>query len=243
MAATDSVSLVHDVAKFVAKLVIAGGGMAAIVWLVLTKFGDRWLEHQFAKRLETFKREETEELEHLRHKITSLFSRISKIHEKEFEILPAAFLNLHKAYGACFELVSALQGFPALSQMGDLQFAEFVAACRLPEFRKNELLHATDRDGYYRRWIFWTDLAFAKHLQSEFHNHLVMNRIFMTDDLRAQFGEIDRLISSSLTALEIDREAPGSGLLERSREDFKKIEPLLAPIEAEIQNRLHYGEA
>jgi hypothetical protein len=243
MAATDTASLAHMIAKALAAVVLAGGGIAAIVWAVLAKFGDRWLEHRFAKQLEAFKHEEAKELENLRHKISSLFSRISKIHEKEFEILPVAFLNLHKAYGACFEMVSAYQRLPALSKMSSSQFAEFVETCRLPNFHKEELLKATDPDAYYQRWIFWVDLAEAKRLAGEFHNHLVMNRIFMTEELRQQFGKIDRLLSSALSALEIDREAPGSKLIDRARDDFKEIEPLLAPLETSIQNRLHYGEA
>lgn len=189
----------------------AGGGGAVIAWAIFAKFGDRWLEHRFAKRLEAFKHEEAKELEHLRHQITSLFSRISKIHEKEFEVLPTAFLYLHKAYGACFALSSALQQFPALNRMGDSHFAEFVEACRLPAFRKQELrtLQGADRDEYYQRWIFWTDIAEAKSLQKDFRNFLVMNRIFMTENLRKQFTEIDRLIFSVLTAQEIDRQMPG----------------------------------
>jgi hypothetical protein len=232
-----------EILKALTAILAAGGGVAVIVWAVLAKFGDRWLEHRFAKRLETFRHEEAKEIEHLRHQITSLFSRISKIHEKGFEILPIAFLNLHKAYGACFELGSALQRFPMLNQMGDSHFAEFVEACRLPKFRKQELLQAADREEYFRRWVFWTDLAEAKSLQSDFHNFLVMNRIFMSDGLRRQFMEIDGLISSVLIALEIDRETPGSGLLGRARDDLGKIQPLLDPLEEAIKKRLHYDEA
>lgn len=95
--------------------------------------------------------------------------------------------------------------------MGDSHFAEFVEACRLPAFRKQELrtLQGADRDEYYQRWIFWTDIAEAKSLQKDFRNFLVMNRIFMTENLRKQFTEIDRLIFSVLTAQEIDRQMPG----------------------------------
>ena len=233
----------HEILKTLLAILAAGGGGAVIAWGIFAKFGDRWVEHRFAKRLEAFKHEEAKELEHLRHQITSLFSRISKIHDREFEILPTAFLYLHKAYGACFALCAALQTFPALSQMGESHFAEFVEACRLPAFRKQELLQAADRDEYYRRWIFWTDIAEAKSLQKDFHNFLVMNRIFMTEDLRKQFTEIDNLIISVLTAQEIDRQMPGGGLLARASDDLAKIQPLLGPLEAAIQRRLHYDEA
>jgi|HubBroStandDraft_6_1064221.scaffolds.fasta_scaffold01006_2 hypothetical protein len=237
--------MTDEVLKTLLAILAAGGGGAAIAWAIFAKFGDRWLKHRFEKRLEMFKHEEAKELEHLRHQITSLFSRISKIHEKEFEILPIAFLNLHKAYGACFDLGSELQRVVTLDRMGDSHFAEFVEACRLPAFRKQELksLNGADRDEYYRRWIFWTDLIEAKSLHNDFHNFVVMNRIFMTEGLRKQFVEIDRLISSVLGALEIDRQTPGSGLLADARVELAKIRPLLDLLETAIQKRLHYDDA
>ena len=44
-----------EVIKVAAKFVAAAGGGAAIAWLIFSKFGDRWLEQRFAKRLEEFK--------------------------------------------------------------------------------------------------------------------------------------------------------------------------------------------
>lgn len=115
---------------FLAVFATAGGG-AAIAWAIFSKFGDRWLENAFAKRFEAFKHEQAKELEHLRHKITSLFSRISKIHDKEFEVLPVAWFKLHEAYGRIYELCSAYKEFPELGQMNALHFEAFVAACGL----------------------------------------------------------------------------------------------------------------
>jgi hypothetical protein len=235
--------LLVEILKVIGKFTAAGGGGAAIAWLIFSKFGDRWLEQRFATRLEQFKHEKAQEIERLRHQITSVFSRISKIHDKEFEVLPAAFLKHHHAYGKCFRLGSALQQYPALNQMGASLFAEFVANCSLPEFRKKELLKATDREDYYNRWIFGVHFGEAQSAYDDFHNFLVMNRIFMTDDLRQQFAAIAKLISSVLIALEIDRQTPGSGLHSKVRKDLAEIEPLLEPLEMVIQKRLHYEEA
>jgi hypothetical protein len=38
----------------------------------------------------------------MRRQVQWEFSRISKIHEKEFEVLPNAWLMLHEAYGYAF---------------------------------------------------------------------------------------------------------------------------------------------
>ncbi len=232
-----------EIIPALAKFIAAGGGGAAISWLIFSKFGDRWLEQRFATRLEQFKHDKSQEIEQLRHQIASLFSRISKIHEKEFDILPTAFLKLHQTHGKCFALISAFQQFPALNRMDSAHLAEFVASCRLAEFRKVELLQVSDREEYYRRWIFWVDFGEAQSAYQEFHNFVVLNRIFMTNDLRSQFGAIDKLLNSALIALEIDRQTPGSGLLGTARDEIGKIDPLLEPLEKAIQNRLHYQEA
>ena len=238
-------SMLSKVAETIGALLVAGGGGAAIAWGIFSKFGDRWLEQRFATRLEQFRHEKAQEIERLRHQIAAAFSRISKIHDKEFEVLPAAFLKLHQAYGSCTGLTSAWQQYPDLDRMNDILFAEFMQMSRLPTFRNDELrlLRPGDRNEYYRRWIFWVEFAEAKRAQGEFHNYLVMNRIFMTQSLRDQFGEIDRLMNSALISLEIDWQGPGTVLLDKARKDIADIGPLMAPFETAIQERLHYQEA
>jgi hypothetical protein len=232
-----------SVAQLVGAFLAAGGGGAVIAWAIFAKLGDRWFENRFAQRLETFKHEQTKEIEQLRHRIAALFSRISKIHEKEFKILPTAWLKLHEAYGRVFRVASTMKTFPLLNAMSQPQFEEFVATCRLPKFRKQELRDAKDRDDYYRQWIFWTDFAEAQTAHTEFRNYFVMNRIFMTKDLHEKFGEIDRLLSSVLIAAELDRQTPGTGLRKDLGDDLAKIAPLLPTLEAAIQARLQYTEA
>ena len=74
----------------------------AAAWAFLKWWGAKWIENRFSKNLEAFKGEQQKllevykaeqqrELEHLRHRLSS---RISKIHEKEFEVLPKAWLML-----------------------------------------------------------------------------------------------------------------------------------------------------
>jgi hypothetical protein len=81
---------------------------SAAGWGYFEFFGKKWVEHQFSKdleafkgeqqkRLEAYKAEQQEELEPIRHRLSS---RISKIHKKEFEVLPQAWLMLNDLRGA-----------------------------------------------------------------------------------------------------------------------------------------------
>jgi hypothetical protein len=71
----------------------------AVAYKAFQKFGEKWLDARFAERLEKLKHEQTKEIEGTRRKVPWEFSRISKIHEKEFEVLPKAWLMLQEARG------------------------------------------------------------------------------------------------------------------------------------------------
>jgi hypothetical protein len=175
-----------------------------------------------------------------------LFSRISKIHDKEFEVLPVAWLKLHQAYGQVFQLCSAFKQFPDFGLMNTAQFEGFVAACRLHEVHKKELLQSSDPNADYQRWIFWQDMAEAKAAQEDFNNYLVMNRIFMTQLICERFIEINKLLKSILIAEEMVKQMPHIPMVEVREQlelDLTKIQPLLPPLENAIQERLHYGDA
>jgi shikimate kinase len=82
--------LLSEVWKQALLVVVSGGGAALLTVQFCKKFGEKWLDAQFAKRLERLKHEQAQEIEGMRRNVQWEFSRISKIHEKEFEVLPKA---------------------------------------------------------------------------------------------------------------------------------------------------------
>jgi len=135
----------------VAKLIAAGGGGALVAYGLFQWLGRSWLDQHFRKQLEQLKHDQQKEIEQVRYQINSQFSRISKIHEKEFEILPEAWKLLQRAFGAVSRVASRFRRDPDLNGMGAPQFREFVASCPLPDFQKVELcdLKAPERNEYY----------------------------------------------------------------------------------------------
>lgn len=94
--------------------------LAGAVGIAFTAFrflGSKWIETKFAARLEAYRHEQTKELEELRHKINAAFSRMTKIHEKEFEALPEAWYKLQDALGHISGLTSVVQCYPDLNRM------------------------------------------------------------------------------------------------------------------------------
>jgi hypothetical protein len=234
------------VGKAIAAVLAVGGGGAVIAYFTFQWLGKTWLEQKFAKQLEQFKHERNKEIERVRHEINSLYSRISKVHEKEFEVLPKAWELLHRANGATFQLVKALREDADVARMSDPQLAEFLDHSVFAEFKKNEIRAATgqERESIYQEAVFWREWNDATNAQKELNNYLSLNSIFMTKALREQF----RAINLALVRINITEEAfhgqhHTAEMRKTISQDLDKVGKLFEQIEVEVQKRLRYEDA
>lgn len=102
------------------------------------------------------------ELEQLRFKITALLDRATKLHSKEFDILPEAWAKITDAHWKTRGAISFYQEYPDLSRMMQTEFESFVQNCPLRDWEKAELLSASDRQTYYRNAISWHNVTVAR---------------------------------------------------------------------------------
>jgi hypothetical protein len=188
--------------KLLAAMLIAGGGGVAIAYKAFQRFGEKWLDARFRERLEKLKHEQQKEIENIRQQVQWHFSRVSKIHEKEFEVLPRAWFLLHEAHGWAGDLVSRLRQIPDFQNMSDPMLQEFVAASKLSEHDKQRVLSARrqDRHKYYSDAMSWIDLSAAEEAQRVLNNYLIENRIFMP----AKLADAFRLVSMDLALVNSD---------------------------------------
>ncbi|MCA1530882.1 hypothetical protein [Bradyrhizobium yuanmingense] len=80
--------------KAAGAVLVAGGGAAALILGPLRYLADKWLTSKFNQRLEQFKHVQQVEMENLRFKIDSMFDRTTKLHQREFDVVPAAWALL-----------------------------------------------------------------------------------------------------------------------------------------------------
>jgi hypothetical protein len=194
--------------RFVGEAVLATGFVAAL--------GKLWIENQFAKSLEAYKHEQRRELEHYKHQIDSLFNRITKIHEKEIEVLPCAWKKLQEAHGHLARLVQPFRIEREISQMDERQLAE------------------------YQQEYEEISTAFMA-----FHNYLLNNSIFLSPDLYPQFKAVDDLFHRALvkSSIAIHGLARGEFTLEIFDDIYHKVEPIKESIRELVQKRLRYQDA
>src|SRR5690242_14921631 len=88
----------EEILKAVGAVVLAGGGMSLIVYQVFKHLAARWLESKFEERLQALKHAHGKELEQLRFRISALLDRATKLHQREFEVLPDAWAKLNDAF-------------------------------------------------------------------------------------------------------------------------------------------------
>jgi len=92
--------------------------------------------------LEAYKHQQQKELEELRFKISGLLDRTTKLHQREFEVLPEAWAKLVIAHAKVQGLVSAFQEHPDLDRMTPKQLEEFIQNSQLKQWQKDELRSA-----------------------------------------------------------------------------------------------------
>ena len=234
----------NEVSSFLTQFLIVSGGAAGIAYLLFTWLGKKWLDTKFDQRLEAYRRAQAEELESYRYKVKALFSRVSKIHEKEFEVLPAAWRRLQDALGPVNDLTSILQSYPDLDRMTPGELDHFVSDSELIEAHKEELLQAPRKTDFYVDKIFWYRINNAKRKHTELHNYLVYNRIFLSRDLFDGFDNIDKMLRESILEVEYaDPNRPTDKPWRKWKERSEAIDSMLLEIENLVQMRLHYSEA
>ena len=230
---------------------------AALVFALFKWSGQKWVERLLNRDLEQFKRGQQEklegfkgdqqiELERLRHLLST---RVSKIHEKEFQVLPTAWLMLNDLHGAVHKAVDLtikycpdFKNFSAERLEAFLQ-SEPVSSC-LSDYQKSELQQANDKEKYYMDALkaHYIDEASDKHRR--FLNYLIEHRIFMTDDLRVKLYEAEKALFSALTSYSIGSRHDNFELVQHGQKEMlENMQNRIDAVEQAIQERLHYEDA
>ena len=229
--------------EILGNIVLVGCGASAIAYALIKWFGKKWFEHQFAQRLESFKREQSEILEHYRFKINSRFNRITKIHEKEFEVLPKAWQMLQETYDHLVAISSPLQQWPDLNKYNPDQLESFLENCELRDFEKAELRNADDKMEYYKEKAYWSRLNVARRNFHDFRIFLRDNKIFLSSDLFEYFSKIESLIISIEVELEYPEEKPWKSTYKTHKKLTDEVKEIFPKIEEAVQKRLQFEDS
>jgi hypothetical protein len=198
--------VLQNVFSTIGALLVAGGGGAVATWLFLKLFAERWLNSKFERQLQSYKHAQEREIEELRFRINSLFDRKTKLHQREFEIVPEAWGRLVEAHAHVKAFTSYMQSYPDVNRMNPAQFEEFLKDSKLATWQQTELRASGDKNKYYQKARFHQRSSECRHHCHELHVYVKRNGIFLPKELKSAFTTLDDLIFGALIEHEINEE-------------------------------------
>lgn len=226
-------SLEQEFGALVGRVIAYGGGGAVIAYLIFRFLATSWIENKFSEKLEAYKHAQSKELEDVRFRINSIFNRLSKLHDKEFEVLPNAWGKLNQAYQAIMRCVMSYREFPDLDRLDNIELDEFLSGTTLSESSKRKIRDSTQKVRTYGDIMSWVDINDAHKAFFEFHSYIVANRIFLRSDLKNKFDAVDDLMWKMWVSHKVGKD---SGNYRLQYEEFQKNDPTIKSLMAEIEN-------
>lgn len=232
----------ENITQLIGNVVLYAGGSVAIAYALFMFLGKRWIDSRFAKDIEKYKSEQELELEKLKLKINTMFNKVLKTQEKEYDILPALWCKLQKLRTEVSRAVTSFRSLPDLNTYDEESLEIFIEQEKIPEEVAADLRNKTNKINVYSRYLDIKQMHEAHKAFNDFHEYYEGNKIFINPELKNKFSKID----SFFWSVWVDRKM---SLDERERETVfliqaysgmkNNVEPLLNEIEDLVQKHLY----
>jgi hypothetical protein len=234
--------IMQYIAAIIGTFIVAGGGFGLLIYNIFKFFGEKWLNSKFEERLEAYKHEQQKELERLKFKINALMDRTTKLHQREFDVLPEAWSRLTEAHGKTAMVAWRGRTYPDLDKIDNLHLEEILEKSPLPEWQKAELRSSSKKREYYIEAMSLYELDQASAAYFEFYIYLQKNSIFVKDPIKSKFKELDQFLFAVLTEQKTNKVLMQK-VWDKVNELNQKGDDLLKSLERDIQERLWNSQA
>jgi len=178
-------------------------GAVGVAYGLFKYFGKKWLDNLFEEKLIELQHQQDIQMEQYRFEINSLFNRIIKVHEKEFEVLPTIWDKLQNALGRVMNLTNPFQEYPDLNHINQDELEDFLDNVDFSTSQKKKIIEAADKNQIYLELIFWVRFSEVQKSVYDFHNYLLFNKIFLNKSLFENFSKIDNSLMNALQEREL----------------------------------------
>jgi hypothetical protein len=229
--------LISRAAELVGYVVVGAGAVVALAFHMFKRYGEKWLDARFDERLQNLRHAQAQEIEGLRFKVSTLLDRATKLHQREFEVLPEAWAKLSDAYWKANALVAFLKAQANLNDMGERQREAVIENSQLQDWQKDEVRSAADASRKYNEFNAWYMLADAKKACTDSSRYLGVQGIFVEPELRKKMDRLNQLIWNALIEDESNKQWE---MRERIQAGVLRDEggPLREELEAAIHHRI-----
>jgi len=184
------------IGRFAVVLTIVGG---LLVWFA-KNYIDRWLARHFQGQLDDLKHAQAQEMERLKLKIAGSLDRATKLHQREFEVLPKAWDLLSHALGAAASVTASFKETTDAGSMQPDELEAFLAKSDLENFQKDQIRKATRFEKTTLYQTFHDRMVFnaASRSAMEFHNYTIQHGIFIEPTIRPKLTEASQELQKAL---------------------------------------------
>jgi hypothetical protein len=234
----------------IGQIVIAGGGGAAITFLLIKSFGKSLLDDYFQKKAAKFKTEQDIALAELKRVhdaalkevqayIDKDLHRARKLYDREFEVLSEAWMLLVKAFDTTLTTIASFE--TRIDLLDDQERARLFEAGKFAHWQIDQVLAFEGQAmvDEYRKIKDQKRLFEYREHRLAFARYLAINVVFMPNGFKERFTAIDALVDAAL--LEFDDRINFPPASERDDAILKLIQdgrPLLNELEQLIHNRI-----
>ena len=186
----------------------------------------------------------TKTSEDIKAELQARFSRISKVHEREFEILPKAWFMLHMAVGAAHAAVIGI-AYIKLVEMPVDEYEDLIEKSGLADYQKKRLLplKGIDRFNSYYDERSTASSREAAEDHRIFSNYLIEHRIFMSAPLHTAFLRFANQLQTGLTEYSMGKDTKSEVMIEDGKKKIVDLYEEMPGLEKMVQERLRFEEA
>ena len=229
---------------------ITGAGGGAVVALALFKFfGERWLDAKSKARAAADKHVMDREIEDLKARIQRQFDRVTKLSQREFEVLPEVWKKIVDAFSATENAFMRIQRHIDLSRLPEPEVVAILNAVELPDSVQQAILTADgfEKNRLYGRALRLIEIGETRTKVADSVFTLARSGIFLPEAIHAELSDLVDLIWRTIVEVQLDAEERGSlaeiPFKERTMATFaSEGKARLAAAERLVRNRLQSAD-
>lgn len=199
-----------------------GGGAAAVAWVMIKAVGSRWLDSQFARRLQDLRHEHELGLEDLRFRSSQLLDRVTRFSAEEFKALPEAWGLVFDAFVAVENALRRGGRFLDFDKSDDDAARRYVRAMGFEDWDVEAVLarKGRDRSDYFHERNNAYQISKAHRALVTANVFLTRNALFIEKDVQVRLASFLDTAFKALFDWEFVLETRGEhGLPETERAD------------------------
>ncbi|WP_298331090.1 hypothetical protein [Asticcacaulis sp.] len=218
----------------------AAGGIA---YLVVKRWGEKYVDSKFDRAMEKLKYAHQFEIELLKGSVQGEVSRAARFFEQEFTALSESHKLLIRSVSSAQDLLNRLQQAPGVVGLTDAQIQAMLSKAEIGQEDIDKVLAETkpfDRQKIVSNlWIHrkfntaWSDWV-------AFRNYRLDHSIFLDEEILEPIGKIDALIHDALDEWKMEEEMPDPRPNRYPLRDkmFQEVPPLRETMEKMLRARV-----